>query len=409
MKKKSILMNVLAITGFALLFTLMPELYGEEGEDPVRVWSSPDLQELTNTLVQVYQEQHPGTEISILSPDLMKSDLRQEESIGIITKNYFSDYDCDMLWRLAIGRDILIPVMNPENPFRHEIEERGVSPEEFRRLFTNGDSKKWGMLLDNENESKINCWCLPDESTLGYIADFFNTEASNLKPNDVSDVNELLNKINKDKYALGFCKLGDILDVQTKELDSRVIPVPIDLNANNKVDYFEDIYSNIHELERGAWIGKFPKSLYTCIYAVSAYPPSEEEERAFMEWLLTDGQDYLLASGYSELVFSERKSKLQSLYAPPLPISIKGRETIKVVNILLVIIAILAGLTGLYFIFLRGLLPICWGRGVQADPDHNFISSINIHTLSYQFTHPNANKHADTYNDPNTNHHYNAD
>jgi glycine cleavage system H lipoate-binding protein/ABC-type phosphate transport system substrate-binding protein len=353
MKKHLKLSIVLVLLITTAEFAGITNLYGNQKEDSIKIWSSPDLENLTGNLVNAYLEENPAAQISAQSFTEGENIAQIPNNIGFITKEYFSDYDCKMAWRLAIGRDIIIPVTNPENPYLDEISQKGISPEEFRKLYTQTDTKNWGLLLGNNESSAINCWCLPDESTKAFLADFFRTNPSDIQPKEATDVEGLLTEIGNDKYALAFCRLANLIDPKTGEIDPRISLIPIDLNANNKVDNFEDIYANLGELERGAWIGKYPKELFTCVYAVKAVPPTAQQEKEFMQWVLTDGQDYLLANGYSELVNSERNSKLESLATPVVSFGEEAKKPIKTANILLFILIILTGLTGLVILILR--------------------------------------------------------
>jgi hypothetical protein len=53
----------------------------------------------------------------------------------------------------------------------------------------------------------------------------------------------MLKKIQTDKYAIGFCKLSDLIDVDNNGLVAGISLIPIVVNENNKLDYFENIYS----------------------------------------------------------------------------------------------------------------------------------------------------------------------
>ena len=137
---------------------------------------------------------------------------------------------------------------------------------------------------------------------------------------EVVGIDELLNEIQNDNNAIGFCRLVDILDDNSQEIVKGISLIPIDMNGNQKVDFFEDIYHNSTDLARGIWIGKYPKALFHSIYSVAGTQPTGSNELAFLNWILTDGQQYLYTSGYSELVYSERQSKIHGLNAAQTPV-----------------------------------------------------------------------------------------
>jgi len=68
---------------------------------------------------------------------------------------------------------------------------------------------------------------------------------------------------------------------------------------------------------RGVWIGKYPKALSGNIYAVAPAKPANENETAFLRWVLTDGQLLLNQQGFCTLVSSESQMQLDKLINTP--------------------------------------------------------------------------------------------
>ena len=116
--------------------------------------------------------------------------------------------------------------------------------------------------------------------------------------------------IQNDPYAVGFCKMVSIIGQDKQSIVENIKLLPIDKNGNGKIDYMEQIYDDPDAFARGIWIGKYSKALYTDLYYVSSAPPANESEIAFIKWILTDGQQFLYVSGFSDLVYNERQSKL---------------------------------------------------------------------------------------------------
>jgi glycine cleavage system H lipoate-binding protein len=61
------------------------------------------------------------------------------------------------------------------------------------------------------------------------------------------------------------------------------------------------------------WIGKYPKELSGEIYAAAAFKPTEGTAHHFLEWAITDGQEALTASGFSNLSSVEKTSGLLAM------------------------------------------------------------------------------------------------
>lgn len=290
-------------------------------EDSIKVWTSPELFDIATTWVSAYVKNNPEAKIIVVN--IPANNLGKEfdisGSIGLVTKDYFSSGSNISNWTMALGRDIIVPVMHAENPYREDILKRGISPEEFAHAYTNIGKPVWGSLLNNDQSIPVNCYYFSNESGKANLANFFQSDLPKIKGKDVNSIDALLKEIHNDKCALGFCRLVDIIDLESEGIQEGIHLIPIDINGNNKIDHFENIYSNSNTLERGIWIGKYPKALYNNIYTVAGYQPIKSNELAFLKWTLTEGQQYLTAAGYSELISNERQSKVQSLYANPMP------------------------------------------------------------------------------------------
>jgi glycine cleavage system H lipoate-binding protein len=112
--------------------------------------------------------------------------------------------------------------------------------------------------------------------------------------------------------------LADLINHEDFSAASQISLLPIDKNANGKIDHFESIYEDLNKFSRGVWIGKYPNELVANIYSITVAKPENKEAKAFLKWVLSDGQQYMLMNGFSELIGSERQSKIEKLTDPVL-------------------------------------------------------------------------------------------
>lgn len=313
--------------------------------DSIHVWSSPDLIEITTTLVNAYTSLKPEVKMDVItvSDTEFNNILNTSGSIGLITKTHLSALRKSSIWKMVVGRDIVVPITSSKNPYMDDLFKRGVSMQEFSNLFLNPTKQNWGSLLNNDETTPVNCYFMNEELSKSYLAEFFNTDLQNIQGLEVAGIEEMLNEIYTNKYALGFCKLADILDYDKQNFKEGVQPIPIDINGNNKVEYFENIYKTAYEFSRAIWVGKYPKALFSNIYSVAKTQPSSSEELAFLEWIITNGQAYFFASGYSELIFSERQSKVQGLYTNQIAIVDIQKKPMPLLSVLTVLVIALIG------------------------------------------------------------------
>jgi len=209
--------------------------------------------------------------------------------------------------------------MNAANPFRDEIYRKGITSEGLARILENHERQNWGMLVGNTQnipEIPLHFYIMNDPSTISGVNNFLKTNMFYTDGIKTPSRQEMISAIQKDPNALGFCKLIQMMDLNNQSLADNIKLVPIDKNGNGKIDYMENIYDNLQAFSRGVWIGKYPKALSGSIYSVSSAKPKNETELAFLNWVLTDGQQFLNANGYSDLVLNERQTQLAKINEP---------------------------------------------------------------------------------------------
>jgi glycine cleavage system H lipoate-binding protein len=153
----------------------------------------------------------------------------------------------------------------------------------------------------------------------------------------------MIENIQTDPMAIGFVRLADVLGTDNNLIGNLQF-LPMDRNENGVLDYNEKIYANVNEFKRGVWIGKYPQSLITNIYAATGLNTNNQAVTGFLNWMVTDGQKWMEPAGYTELVYNERQMKLEKIN--PAVISTEARETEAGNSFLVVIISLVAVVAG---------------------------------------------------------------
>ena len=284
-------------------------------ENTLNILSSPDLYNLTNKLSSEYRKTHPEVSIKVIQisesqfPEIFKSG----SEIGFISKKYAQGVDPGALWHIVIGREVIVPVINANNPLMDQLVENGVQPDEFSRLFTEPDKMNWGTFLKNGELLDVHYYKADVPSINSFVADFLKIEDNRINGNNVENIQTLISSIQNDPLALGFCKITDILNIDEKSLLTNIKLLPIDKNGNGTIDQYENIYNDLLTFSRGVWIGKYQNSLCGDIYSVSGAKPNGSNQVNFLKWVLTDGQYLLQSNGISDLAYGERQMKLDKL------------------------------------------------------------------------------------------------
>ena len=281
------------------------------------VFCTPGLYDLTKNLADDFCIQYPDAHLKVISAkeSSLTRILNQGKYLGFISFSdaYNNELDFESLLEIEVGRDVIIPVINSKNPFFDDLSHRGISPESLARIFKDPDSRNWGTLLDNNNRIPINFYMIYDESIVSGLAQFLNINIFSIDGIQVENGEELITSIQNDPYSIGFCKLIQAVDQGNQRLADNINFLPIDRNNNGEIDYIENIYDDLNSFTRGVWIGKYPKTLLNNIYSV--FPPNltNETQMEFMKWVLTDGQQVVYRSGYTDLAMGESQRKLDKL------------------------------------------------------------------------------------------------
>jgi glycine cleavage system H lipoate-binding protein/ABC-type phosphate transport system substrate-binding protein len=306
-----------------LMLILCNNLYsrhsgGENNPDQgasLNVLATPDLYNLAMKWASEYKRLFPEVNIKIINVATKEKagDLIKEGIIGFVSNEFYAELNNESLWKVVIGRDVIVPVINAKNPFLEEIDLHGISPDVLSSFLKNNGSRNWGDLLKNGKNVRADYFCIGDATTIKSLAGFLKTEESKIGGKDPGNVSEVISAIQKDPYAIGFCKLINVLDFENQRMVENIRLLPIDRNSNGAIDSNEKIYDDINSFSRGVWIGKYPKALFSNIYTVAKGEPENISEVAFLKWVLSDGQKYLSGNGYSDLLVSERQSTSDKL------------------------------------------------------------------------------------------------
>jgi glycine cleavage system H lipoate-binding protein/ABC-type phosphate transport system substrate-binding protein len=317
MKKIIILLISLLLINYSFVFGIESLLGSTPATgDSIIVLSTPDLKNLTNKWASEFNGLYPEVKIKVMnfSDTKIVDNLIKGGNIAFVSNKYYSGFNSQSLWRVVVGRDVIVPVMNSKNPFVDEIYQHGISPEAFIRFFKNPNSKKWGTLLNNSQDKPVNYYWINDESIKTGLTDFLNVNQTMIGGIEVENGEKMISAIQTDPAAIGFCKMINVLDFKNQKIVENIKVLPIDRNGNGIIDYNEKIYDDLNVFTRGVWIGKYPKPLFSNIYSISTNQPTSEKEISFLKWILTDGQQFLYNNGYSDLLITERQTSVDKLY-----------------------------------------------------------------------------------------------
>jgi glycine cleavage system H lipoate-binding protein/ABC-type phosphate transport system substrate-binding protein len=321
-----------------LSLTALFPCFAGGANDSLTVFSTPAVSELAGKFAGEYHTANPGKSIGIVSAGYaeIQKNLQSGRTFALMQGDEISSISNGAdLWKLVVAHDVIVPVINASNPFMNQLSQRGVTGSDMALIFENNMKTSWEQLLGSQGNSAISVFCPSDESISGMISEFTGEEIT-MKAT-VQDAGGVISAVKNNPLALGFCRLSDI---QTNDgFTAGLALLPIDKNGNRSMDAGENIYTDPDSFRRGVWIGKYPRSLFRNIYAVSASAPTEDVVTAFLNWIVNDGQNMLAEAGYSDLIATERLAGTTKLSEARVP-DISGAANISIFTTLIITLAI---------------------------------------------------------------------
>ncbi|MFN2146060.1 MAG: PstS family phosphate ABC transporter substrate-binding protein [Anaerolineales bacterium] len=234
--------------------------------------------------------------------------------IGMISRSIKPEEEAQGIFWISVAKDAVFPIISTENPVIDQILAQGFTQEIFNKIYITGEITTWGEVVgDSTVTDKINVFTRSDAAGAAVQwATYSGGEAQeDLVGVGVNGEPAMVEVIIKDPLGLGFGNLNSIFDLNSGELIPGILVPPIDLNQNGQVDP-DELYTVKEDAFGAVANGIYPS------------PPSRFENLAtlgkpqgvtlvFLEWVLTDGQQFLETAGYVPLTVEQQTEALEKL------------------------------------------------------------------------------------------------
>lgn len=244
----------------------------------------------------------------------MASALNKLCDIGMVSRQIHpSEIEQGAFW-VSVVKDAVVATLNSNNPVIDIIQSTGLTKQQFKDIFITGTIKTWGQLIGNESiRDPIIVYIRSDscgaaETWAHYLGNYTQNDlGANVELDRISAVhgdNALAATIQREVNGIGF---NNIAFVYTKTLHDGsmipadgILPIPIDINENGILDEEEQVYAN-----RSAIVNAINDNIYPSPPARPLYLVTSNSftgiVKDFVHWILVEGQQYVLESGYVPL------------------------------------------------------------------------------------------------------------
>lgn len=310
-RKTSVFIIALLIANLAPNKIVAQELSGN-----ISISGAFALYPITVKWAEEFKKAHPKVKIDIQAGGAGKGItdvLSKVTDIGLVSRDLNDAEHKKKAFAIAVTKDAVIPTISATSPYKAVLYKRGIKKDALNNIFITGKYKTWNA-LGFKNTAAIHVYTRSDAAGAAETwAHYFGKKQEDLQGVAVFGDPGLAEAVKRDPTGLGFNNIVYIYDSKTNKPTNGIVPVPIDLNNNGKLDPDENFYNDIDQLIAAIVAGKYPSPPARDLYFVTNGKPNNPIVKAFIKYILTDGQKYVTEAGYIKLSKEKLKKELDKV------------------------------------------------------------------------------------------------
>lgn len=298
-KKVLLMLVVLIITNLSSNKVSAQDLSGN-----ISISGAFALYPITVKWAEEFKKAHPKVKIDIQAGGAGKGItdvLSKVTDIGLVSRDLNAAEYKKGAYPVAVTKDAVIPTISATSPYKAVLYKKGIKKEALNNIFITGKYKTWNT-LGFKNTAPIHVYTRSDAAGAAETwAHYFGKKQEDLQGVAVFGDPGLAQAVQRDPSGIGFNNIVYIYDTKTNKPTNGIVAVPIDLNNNGKLDADENFYSDINQLIAAVVSGKYPSPPARDLYFVTSGKPKNAAVKAFIKYILTDGQKFVTEAGYIKL------------------------------------------------------------------------------------------------------------
>lgn len=254
-----------------------------------------------------------GEEFQTLYPDVrldisaggagkgMADALANAVDIGMVSREIYPEEIKRGAYWIPVAKDAVFLTANATNPVTEVLRQKGVNRETLIGIYITGEIKTWGQVVGRTDlTDPIHIYTRSDAAGAPATwAAYLGAVQEDLLGVGVYGDPGLLEAVIKDPLGIGFNNLNYAFDFSTGKPVNGAFVIPIDINGNGRVDQEEIFDIKDHAISAVA-NGQYPSPPARELNLVTNGKPTGLVQ-IFIQWILTDGQQYVEEVGYIPL------------------------------------------------------------------------------------------------------------
>ncbi|RJX49094.1 PstS family phosphate ABC transporter substrate-binding protein [Halonotius pteroides] len=204
--------------------------------------------------------------------------------------------------------DTVVGTVNQNNPVIDQIQSQGVTRAELEAIFTK-EITNWGELFPDAGvDAEIVVYGRSDASAAyKKWGEFLGGEGNAYTQDDLEGLSDgnfngdqpVAQSLGDSENAIGMNNINYVYNLDSGELDGEIRPIPLDQNGDG-LSESESFYQTRGELLAAVERGDYPAPPAREMW-LAANGAFDAAVAPFIEWVLTDGQQYVSENGYVPL------------------------------------------------------------------------------------------------------------
>jgi len=252
-----------------------------------------------------FKKIHPQVKIDISAGGAGKGitdALSNVVDLGMVSREIHPEEFKKGAWAVAVAKDAVVPTINAKNPKIKELLAKGLTQSAANKIFISGENKTWGNVLGTSSAIPIHVYTRSDAcGAADTWAQYFGKKQEDLKGTAVFGDPGLASAIQKDALGIGYNNISYAYDFKTKRPNAGILVLPIDVNNNGRIDPTERFYGTSSQLITAIAKGLYPSPPARDLYLVSNGKPTKPVVKAFLKFILSEGQKYNVPNGFIRL------------------------------------------------------------------------------------------------------------
>jgi phosphate transport system substrate-binding protein len=251
-----------------------------------------------------FQALHPDVQFDVSAGGAgkgMADALAGLVDIGMVSREITPEEIAQGAFWVPVAKDAVLPMVSAANPVLTSLMRTGVAREKFAQIFITGEITTWGQVIgDPSVTDEIHVYTRSDAAGAPETwAKYLGGAQEDLLGVGVFGDPGLLEAVIKDPLGIGYNNVGYAYDFETGAPVSGAVALPLDVNENGLADPEEVLVDKAYAIRMVAE-GRYPSPPARALNLVTRGQPIGLT-RAFLMWILTDGQQYLPEAGYVTL------------------------------------------------------------------------------------------------------------